>query len=157
MVVDKLSGNITGAAIEVHKTQLLTYLKLSGIHLGLILNFDVPVLRESLRPLRLCGEKIYPRCFSLSIFHFPLSFPPLPTFHCLLLSRFVFSWYKACIYPCTWFCRPVNARARGSFGRKTLRSAGDDEIFACQDGYKYVLREFAGEFPRVWGSMAERQ
>ena len=29
----------------IHKAQLLTYLKLSGLNLGLILNFNVPVLR----------------------------------------------------------------------------------------------------------------
>jgi GxxExxY protein len=30
----------------IHKAQLLTYLKLSGLHLGLILNFNVPVMRN---------------------------------------------------------------------------------------------------------------
>lgn len=30
----------------IHKAQLLTYLKLSGLHLGLILNFNVPVMRD---------------------------------------------------------------------------------------------------------------
>ena len=29
----------------IHKAQLLTYLKLSGLHLGLVLNFNVPVMR----------------------------------------------------------------------------------------------------------------
>ena len=48
MDVNKLSSNIIGAAIEVHKAQLLTYLILSGIYLGLILNFNVPVMRDSL-------------------------------------------------------------------------------------------------------------
>jgi len=32
----------------IHKAQLLTYLKLSGLHLGLILNFNVPVMREGI-------------------------------------------------------------------------------------------------------------
>jgi PD-(D/E)XK nuclease superfamily len=32
----------------VHKAQLLTYLKLSGLHLGLILNFNVPVMRDGI-------------------------------------------------------------------------------------------------------------
>ncbi len=31
---------------SIHKAQLLTYLKLSGLHLGLILNFNVPVMRN---------------------------------------------------------------------------------------------------------------
>ncbi len=30
----------------IHKAQLLTYLKLSGLHLGLILNFNVPVMKN---------------------------------------------------------------------------------------------------------------
>ena len=34
-------------AIEpIHKAQLLTYLKLSGLSLGLILNFNVPLMRD---------------------------------------------------------------------------------------------------------------
>ncbi len=33
---------------DIHKAQLLTYLKLSGISLGLILNFNVPIMREGI-------------------------------------------------------------------------------------------------------------
>lgn len=33
----------------IHQAQLLTYLKLSGIRRGLILNFHVPVLRDGLK------------------------------------------------------------------------------------------------------------
>ena len=33
---------------EIHKAQLLTYLKLSGLKLGLILNFNVPVMRDGI-------------------------------------------------------------------------------------------------------------
>ena len=33
---------------DIHKAQLLTYLKLSGINLGLILNFNVPIMREGI-------------------------------------------------------------------------------------------------------------
>ncbi|MEA2015071.1 MAG: GxxExxY protein [Thermodesulfobacteriota bacterium] len=33
---------------QIHKAQLLTYLKLSGLHLGLILNFNVPVMRKGI-------------------------------------------------------------------------------------------------------------
>ncbi len=32
----------------IHKAQLLTYLKLSDLHLGLLLNFNVPVLRDGI-------------------------------------------------------------------------------------------------------------
>jgi GxxExxY protein len=35
----------------VHDAQMLTYLKLSGLPLGLILNFNVPVLRDGIRRL----------------------------------------------------------------------------------------------------------
>jgi GxxExxY protein len=31
---------------DIHKAQLLTYLKLSGLQLGLILNFNVPIMKE---------------------------------------------------------------------------------------------------------------
>lgn len=33
---------------EVHKAQLLTYLKLSGIKLGFILNFNVPIMKQGI-------------------------------------------------------------------------------------------------------------
>jgi GxxExxY protein len=32
----------------IHKAQILTYLKLSGLHLGLILNFNVTVMRDGI-------------------------------------------------------------------------------------------------------------
>ena len=37
--------------LPVHKAQVLTYLKLSGLSTGLLLNFNVPVLREGIRRL----------------------------------------------------------------------------------------------------------
>jgi len=33
----------------IHEAQLLTYLKLSGLHLGLILNFNVIVMRDGIK------------------------------------------------------------------------------------------------------------
>ena len=33
----------------IHKAQLLTYLKLSGLRLGLVLNFNVPVMRDGIK------------------------------------------------------------------------------------------------------------
>ena len=32
----------------IHKAQLLTYLKISGLNLGLLLNFNVPLMREGI-------------------------------------------------------------------------------------------------------------
>ena len=34
--------------LPVHKAQLLTYLKLTGIRIGLLLNFNVAVLRQGI-------------------------------------------------------------------------------------------------------------
>jgi GxxExxY protein len=33
----------------IHEAQLLTYLRLTGIKIGLLINFNVPVLREGIR------------------------------------------------------------------------------------------------------------
>jgi GxxExxY protein len=60
--------------LPIHEAQLLTYLKLSGLSLGLLVNFNVPVLKNGIKrivnnfsdsssaSLRLCGE---PKDFSL--------------------------------------------------------------------------------------------
>jgi GxxExxY protein len=37
--------------VPVHEAQLLTYLKLSGVRTGLVLNFSSPVLRSGIRRL----------------------------------------------------------------------------------------------------------
>ena len=37
--------------LPVHQAQLLTYLKLSGFHTGLILNFNVPMLKDGIKRL----------------------------------------------------------------------------------------------------------
>jgi GxxExxY protein len=37
----------------LHSAQLLTYLKLTGLRLGLIINFNVPLLRDGLRRIAL--------------------------------------------------------------------------------------------------------
>jgi GxxExxY protein len=39
--------------LPVHEAQLLTYLKLSGIATGLLMNFNVPVLKNGLRRMKL--------------------------------------------------------------------------------------------------------
>ena len=35
--------------LGVHQAQLLTYMKLAGVHTGLLINFNVPKLREGLQ------------------------------------------------------------------------------------------------------------
>ena len=53
--------------LAIHEAQLLTYLKLSGLTLGLLINFNVPVLKNGIKRIannfidssaspRLCGE-----------------------------------------------------------------------------------------------------
>ena len=37
----------------VHEAQLLTYLKLSGLHTGLLINFNVPVLKDGIKRMKL--------------------------------------------------------------------------------------------------------
>ena len=37
--------------LPVHQAQLLTYLKLSEFHTGLILNFNVPMLKDGIKRL----------------------------------------------------------------------------------------------------------
>ncbi|MCC7048816.1 MAG: GxxExxY protein [Alphaproteobacteria bacterium] len=37
--------------LPIHDAQLLTYLKLSGLGIGLLLNFNVPILKEGIRRL----------------------------------------------------------------------------------------------------------
>ena len=35
--------------IPVHETQLLTYMKLTGIRVGMLMNFNVPVLKDGIK------------------------------------------------------------------------------------------------------------
>ena len=39
--------------LPVHEAQLLTYLKLSGLNTGLLMNFNVPVLMDGLKRMKL--------------------------------------------------------------------------------------------------------
>ena len=51
--LDRLARTVIGAAVEalapIHKAQLLSYLKATGCHLGLLINFNVPVLRAGVQ------------------------------------------------------------------------------------------------------------
>jgi len=44
--------------LPIHEAQLLTYLKLSGIHTGLLINFNTPVLRDGIKRI-VCGAATY--------------------------------------------------------------------------------------------------
>lgn len=37
------------AIIPVHEAQLLTYLKLTNLHIGFILNFNVPLMKQGIK------------------------------------------------------------------------------------------------------------
>ena len=39
------------ALLPVHKAQVLTYLKLTGHRLGLLINFNVPLIRDGIKRL----------------------------------------------------------------------------------------------------------
>lgn len=39
------------ALLPIHEAQLLTYLKLTGIKVGLLINFNVPVLKDGIKRL----------------------------------------------------------------------------------------------------------
>jgi GxxExxY protein len=43
--------------LPVHEAQLLTYLKLSGLELGLLINFNVPILKKGLKRIALSKNK----------------------------------------------------------------------------------------------------
>lgn len=46
--------------LPLHQAQLLTYLKLTGLQVGLLINFNVPVLKEGLRRMRLKSKDPLP-------------------------------------------------------------------------------------------------
>ncbi len=46
---DELSNKIIGSAI--HHAQTITYLKLSNLKLGLLINFNVPILKDGIKRL----------------------------------------------------------------------------------------------------------
>lgn len=60
MLVDKAVAveiKAVEALAPIHEAQLLTYLKIGGWHVGLLLNFNVPVLKNGLRRMVLNLEE----------------------------------------------------------------------------------------------------
>jgi GxxExxY protein len=53
--------------MPIHDAQVLTYMKLSGIPTGLLLNFNTPMLREGIRRLMLWTEVEKPHCLTASL------------------------------------------------------------------------------------------
>ena len=54
--LDEQAQRVIGAAIKAHrhlapahKAQVISYLKATGLHLGLLINLNVPVLRAGIR------------------------------------------------------------------------------------------------------------
>jgi len=45
------------AILPVHEAQLLSYLKLSGCELGLLINFNVPILKKGIKRIALSKSK----------------------------------------------------------------------------------------------------
>lgn len=53
MDFDPLSNQVLGAAVDalapIHEAQVLTYLKLSGLKVGLLINFNMPLLKHGIK------------------------------------------------------------------------------------------------------------
>ncbi len=50
MLIEKeLTKSIIDASIEAHEAQLLTYLKLTNLRIGLILNFNTALLKNGIK------------------------------------------------------------------------------------------------------------
>jgi GxxExxY protein len=48
--LNKITEQVIGTAIEpIHKAQLLTYWKPGGWKLGLLINFNLPILKDDIR------------------------------------------------------------------------------------------------------------
>ncbi len=47
--LNKITESIIGIAINIHQAQLMSYLKLSNCKLGLLINFNVKVLKNGIQ------------------------------------------------------------------------------------------------------------
>ncbi len=59
LVEDKLIVEIKAVEtlLPVHHAQLLTYLKLSGYELGLLMNFNVPIMKNGIKRIALSNQQ----------------------------------------------------------------------------------------------------
>ena len=48
---DVLELKVVDTIASIHEAQLLTYLRLAGMKVGLIINFNVPFLKEEIKRL----------------------------------------------------------------------------------------------------------
>jgi GxxExxY protein len=56
MVVNRcvvVENKVAEKILPLHEAQLLTYLKLSGLRLGLLINFNVPLIKEGIKRIAL--------------------------------------------------------------------------------------------------------
>jgi len=49
MDIEKTGKAIVNSAIKIHKAQLLTYLKVSEVHLGFLLNWNVRLMKDGIK------------------------------------------------------------------------------------------------------------
>ena len=49
LIYEELTHKIRGAATEVHRAPLLTYLRLSGKRAGLLIKFNMVLLKDGIR------------------------------------------------------------------------------------------------------------
>jgi len=52
-ISNSLTGKIIGAAAAIHEEQLLSYLKLSDCKIGLLINFNMKILKDGIRRFRI--------------------------------------------------------------------------------------------------------
>ena len=74
--------------LPIHKAQLLSYMKLLDIPLGLIINFNVLKLTDGVSRLILPGEAVKklgqaPRSYAKSLLNTDIRSEPVPFFHSL--------------------------------------------------------------------------
>ena len=54
---EEITKEIIASAIEVHKAQVITYLRVLNKQVGLLINFNVPILKQGIRRIVLKAEE----------------------------------------------------------------------------------------------------